>query len=351
MSAQNTDVSTAGISASANGTAAGGTSRAGSSGVADGTSRGESSAIANAITVLVSTAVHPLSGRPCTSRNDTLALETARQLSGGALRTLHVGDPQDAALPDYLAFGASSIEVLPLASGDDTIAALTQQVRGAQLVLCGTRAQSGEASGMLPYVLAAALKRPILANVLEVQLIGDSVKATQFLPKGRRRTVTVSLPAVIAMHPLATAVPRYAYARRVAGRIETLASLTPVTSATAHPTSSAARAASATGHATPSATPATPATAHPTSAPSEASASAPSIASPTAAPRPSPWTLESVDRVPVKLKAPDRRSGHARMLAATATASRGGQVVTEGSDVEKAQAVLAYLREHDLVAF
>jgi electron transfer flavoprotein beta subunit len=39
------------------------------------------------------------------------------------------------------------------------------------------------------------------------------------------------------------------------------------------------------------------------------------------------------------------------MLAATAAASRGGQVVTEGSDVEKAQAVLAYLREHDLIAF
>lgn len=294
MSAQNTDVSTAGIGASAIGTAAA------------GTSHGKSSANANAIMVLVSTAVHPLSGRPCTSRNDTLALETARQLSGGALRTLHVGDPQDAALPDYLAFGASSVEVLPVAPGDDIIAALAEQVHSAKLVFCGTRAQSGESSGMLPYLLAAALKRPILADVLELQLVGDSAKATQFLPKGRRRTVTVSLPAIIAVHPLATAVPRYAYARRVAGRIETLAGLTPDASATAHPTS---------------------------------------------APRPSPWTLESADRVPVKLKAPDRRSGHARMLAATAAASRGGQVLTEGSDVEKAQAVLAYLREHDLISF
>jgi electron transfer flavoprotein beta subunit len=256
---------------------------------------------ANTITVLVSTAVHPLSGRPCTSRNDTLALETARQLSGGALRTLHVGDPQDAALPDYLAFGANCVEVLPVAPGDDAIAALAERVHSAKLVLCGTRAQSGESSGMLPYLLAAALKRPILADVLEAQLVGDSVKVTQFLPKGRRRTVTVSLPAIIAVHPLATAAPRYAYARRVAGRIETLTSLT-----------------------------------------SDASA---------AASRPSPWTLESVDRVPVKLRASDRRSGHARMLAATAAASRGGQVVTEGSDVEKAQAVLAYLREHDLIAF
>jgi N,N-dimethylglycine/sarcosine catabolism electron transfer flavoprotein subunit beta len=249
------------------------------------------------ITVLVSTAIHPLSGRPCTSRNDTLALEIARQLSGGAHRTLHVGDPQDAALPDYLAFGANSVEVLPAVPGGDTVAALAEQVRSAKLILCGTRAQSGEASGMLPYLLAASLERPILADMLEVQLVGDSLQATQFLPKGRRRTVTVSLPAIIAVHPLATVLPRYAYARRVAGRIETLPGASPATSG------------------------------------------------------PSPWTLESIDRVPVKLKAPDRRSGHARMLSATATTSRGGQVVNQGSDVEKAQAVLAYLREHDLIAF
>src|SRR6185312_10436586 len=102
----------------------------------------------------------------------------------------------------------------------DIVAALAEQVRSARLILCGTRAQSGEASGMLPYLLAAALQRPILANVLELQLVSDGVKATQFLPKGRRRTVTVSLPAIIAMHPLATAVPRYAYARKVTGRIE-----------------------------------------------------------------------------------------------------------------------------------
>lgn len=279
------------------------------------------STLASAITVLVSTAVHPLSGRRCTSRNDTLALETARQLSSGALRALHVGDPQDAALPDYLAFGAHCVEVLPLAPGNDAVAGLAEHVRGAKLILCGTRAQSGEASGMLPYLLAATLKRPILADVLEIQLAGDTVKATQFLPKGRRRTVTVSLPAIVMMHPLATAVPRYAYARRVAGRIETLASLTPDRSATVHPTSSAARAASAPADPTISGQPG------------------------------SPWTLESADRVPVKLKAPDRRSGHARMLAATVAASRGGQVLTQGSDVEKAQAVLAYLREHDLIAF
>ena len=284
-----------------------------SSAAIKGTSRSGASGAANDITVLISTAIHPLSGRPCTSRNDTLALEMARQLSGGPLRTLHVGDPQDAALPDYLAFGASSVEVLPAASGSDIVAALAEEVRNAKLILCGTRAQSGEASGMLPYLLAAALKRPILADVLEIKLVGDGVQATQFLPKGRRRAVTVSLPAIIAIHPLATALPRYAYARRVAGRIETL--------------------------------PQTAIGPRNVTAPPQSSVSPPSAATPP------PWILEPTDRVPVKLKAPDRRSGHARMLAATVAASRGGQVVTEGSNIEKAQTVLDYLREHDLIAF
>jgi electron transfer flavoprotein beta subunit len=228
-------------------------------------------------------------------------LEIAQQLSRGSttVRTLHAGDPQDTALSDYLAFGASSVEVLPATPGDDIVAALAEQVRSSKLVLCGTRAQSGEASGMLPYLLAAALKRPMLSDVLDVQLVGDSVQTTQFLPKGRRRTVSVSLPAIIAVHPLAAVLPRYAYARRVAGRIVTLPNTVP--------------------------------------AASEARSSA--------------WTLETTERVPVKLKAPDRRRGHARMLAATVAMSRGGQVVNEGSNVEKAQAVLAYLREHDLIAF
>jgi electron transfer flavoprotein beta subunit len=303
MSTQGSNVNASSVSAST--TAASGVSAAG---------------VANGITVLVSTAIHPLSGHPCTNRNDTLALEIARQLSGGTQRTLHIGDPQDAALPDYLAFGANSVEVLPDVAGSDIVATLADQVRNAKLILSGTRAQSGEASGMLPYLLAAALKRPIVADVLEVQLLGDSVQATQFLPKGRRRTVTVSLPAIIAVHPLATVLPRYAYARRVAGRIQTLSNA---------PTPDS----NAMGAGTHSATDAT------------------ALAASPSGPRPSPWTLESVDRVPVKLKAPDRRSGHARMLSATAAVSRGGQVVNQGSDVEKAQAVLAYLREHDLIAF
>ena len=62
------------------------------------------------------------------------------------------------------------------------------------------------------------------------------------------------------------------------------------------------------------------------------------------------WTLSAV-RKPVKLAAAEKRSGHARMLSAVATESRGGSVVIEGSSVEKAQAILGYLREHQLIDY
>ncbi len=249
-----------------------------------------------AVTVLISTTRHPTSGIPTASRNDALALEIGRRLSHDNVRVLHAGDPEDPALTDYLAFGSRIIEVIPATPGDDVVTALAGELREAQLILCGCRAQSGLSSGMLPYLLAKALDRPVLADVLDVQVISGKVLAVQFLPKGRRRRVELALPAIIAIHPLTPAMPRYAYARKIAGRIETL-----------------------------------PRTASPdTDAPT--------------------WRLDATERVPVKLKAPDRRTGHARMLAATSSTNRGGRVVTEGSDVEKAQAVLAYLREHALIA-
>ena len=63
------------------------------------------------------------------------------------------------------------------------------------------------------------------------------------------------------------------------------------------------------------------------------------------------WTTRPATAKPVRLAAAEKRSGHARMLSATTTESRGGSVVIEGSSVEKAQVILAYLREHQLVDY
>lgn len=248
------------------------------------------------IVVLVSVGEHPVSGVARSSRNDSLALALARLLAGGEVDVVHAGDPATPALRDYLALGASVIDAIDVRPGCDVLEALAEHVRGHDLVLCGTRAESGAGSGLLPYLLAQALHRPLLPAVLSADIHAGNVVTQQWLPKGRRREVAATLPAVLAVHPLASLAVRHVYARQRAGQIVAHAST--------------------------------------------------AVAAPLAAPR-----IEPAHGRPRKLAARESRSGHARLLAAITTESRGGAVITEGSPVEKAQAVIAYLRTHSLIDY
>ncbi|MEQ5843210.1 electron transfer flavoprotein subunit beta/FixA family protein [Paraburkholderia acidicola] len=256
------------------------------------------------IAVLVSVGRHPVSGVARYSRNDAAALETGRALAekhGALLDVVHAGDPSSPALEAYLALGAARVEVLVCDPADDAVAALAQRVQGYDLVLTGTCAEGAFDSGMLPYRLAAALGYPLVGSAVDVVIeSGEVTTATvrQFLPKGVRRRVQTPLPAVVAVHPLAPVQPLYAYARLRAGTVDTRTVAPRVVDAEA---------------------------AH--------------------------WTVAPVTRKPVRLAAPEKRSGHARMMSATTTESRGGSVVIEGTSVEKAQVILGYLREHQLIDY
>jgi electron transfer flavoprotein beta subunit len=272
------------------------------------------------IAVLVSVGRHPVSGAARYSRNDAAALEIGRMLGerhGAQCDVLHAGDPANPALEEYLALGAPRVEVLNCSDADDAAAALAKRLAGYDLVLTGTRAEGAFDSGMLPYQLAQKLGYPLVGAAVEMEIVSgvhdaragaelqpaaDTVTAIcahvrQFLPKGVRRRVAVSLPAVIAVHPLAATTPRYAYARLRAGSV----------------------------------------TDQPGHAPHNAEADH--------------WVLAAATARPVRFAAPEKRSGHSRMLAATTTESRGGSVVIDGTSVEKAQAVLNYLREHQLIDY
>jgi electron transfer flavoprotein beta subunit len=256
------------------------------------------------IAVLVSVGRHPVSGVARYSRNDaaalTLALTLAKQ-HAATLDVLHAGDPANPALQEYLALGARSVEVLAVPSAGepqaDGAALLAARLPGYDLVLTGTRAEGAFDSGMLPYRVANALGIPLVGAAVDVVVKDGCAQVRQFMPKGLRRRVEVQLPALIAVHPMANATPTYAYARQREGTI--------------HPVACAA--------------------------PAQATELA--------------WTIRPASSKPVRLAAAEKRSGHARMLSATTTESRGGSVVIEGSSVEKAQVILAYLREHQLVDY
>ena len=252
------------------------------------------------IAVLVSAGRHPVSNAPRYCRNDGLALTLALQLAdtvSAQTDVLHAGDANNPALLDYLALGAKNIRVV--SETNDIVPTLATQLNQADLIITGSRAENGEDSGLLPYLLAAELKRPVIANALTIQPTENGIEVLQFLPKGKRRRMAVQLPAVIAVHPLATAELCYAYARQTTGNIDLVAS-----------------------HATSNTTMTTQGA----------------------------WSIEPA-RKPVKLKAQEKKAGHARMLSAIASESKGGAVVIDGNHVEKAQVILDYLREHRLINF
>jgi electron transfer flavoprotein beta subunit len=256
------------------------------------------------IAVLVSIGRHPVSGVPRYSRNDAAALSMASQLAqraaGISIDVIHAADSDNPALSEYLALGAASVTLIETAVSHDVLPALQAQLQAYDLVLCGSRAESGAGSGMLPYLLAARLNLPLLAGVIAVTAGKETVVAQQYLPKGRRREVALQLPALLAVHPLASNSLRYAYARLCRGQIRKQIFAT-----------------------------------HEAAVCDSAQT----------------WTVDPVKAAPRKLAAPEKRSGHARMQAATVTESRGGKVVQDGSAADKAKVVLSYLREHHLVEY
>ena len=249
------------------------------------------------IAVLVSAGRHPVSGEPRHCHNDSLALALGLNLAS-KVKVLHAGTPSNSALQDYFALGATQIDVVP--NSGDMIENLAAQLTDTNLILTGTRAENGEDSGLLPYLLSAKLGLPLVADALSItphenQLQEKQLEILQFLPKGQRRRVLVSLPAVVAVHPSAAVALHFIHARKNLGSINTL-------------------------------------TASNTKAKS------------------SQWSAEPA-RKPIKLVAQTTQTGHERLMAAISNKAKGGTVVNEGNNVEKAQVILRYLREHQLIEF
>jgi len=256
-----------------------------------------------AVTVLVSAGRNPLSGAPRACRGDAIALAAGRALAGDAVRVVHAGDVSEPALQDYLALGAARIDVIEVREVSAVLAALVAALTGSDLILTGTRAETAAGSGTLPYALAEALSRPLVPNVLDIARTGDELELRQFLPKGRRRRLAVALPAILTIHPLAPVKLNYAYARRRTGQIAVAPALAAVPEPEGVPTNAVT------------------------------------------------WTVSDAGRPLQRLKAEEKKPAHARLQSALGGEAKRGVVVSEGSDADKARALLAYLRENKLVEF
>lgn len=247
------------------------------------------------ITILVAPRRHPASQRLTRCQADATAATLGLGL-GQPVRLLCAGTMPDAVARDYLALGAPVLEVLQAPPEAPLVDVLLPALCSADLVLTGTRAEADQATGMLPYALAAALGWPVVTDVLQVEANGSGWTLTQALPKGARRRLNITTPAVLAISAAAPVTLRHSLADAMAGQIVR----TP---------------AAAVAHAMPVGK-----------------------------------RVASRKRRQV-LEAKTVQSGHARMLGAIDTPSTGGVVLHTGSADSKAQAVLDYLRTHSLVTF
>lgn len=170
--------------------------------------------------VLLSRSRHPGSGRACLSRLEAQAVRLAADL--GEASGLHAGPDLDGPA-DALGHGLHRLTHLVLGAGRDPVVALADALRGEapDLVLAGARADGGEDTGLVPYMLAAQLGWPLVAEAVAVAVdpAAGTLTVTSALPRGARRLTTVRGPAVVTVHQSAPPSHPFAYARARAGEV------------------------------------------------------------------------------------------------------------------------------------
>lgn len=175
------------------------------------------------IITLVSVGAHPTSGRPRRAEQDARAVELGLRLAGDRLQLLHAGDPTDQALRAYLGMGLDEMAVLEQPSGADALPILADHLRhsGAQLVLTGSQAETGEGSGMLPFLLAEQLGWPLVVGLAEVEKIENGqAQVLQALPRGQRRRLKVRLPFIASVDNAAPAARQSAFGPARRGQLQ-----------------------------------------------------------------------------------------------------------------------------------
>jgi electron transfer flavoprotein beta subunit len=163
---------------------------------------------------LISVGRHPQSGRSRRADQDSRAVELGLKLAGTDLDVVHAGNAEEPVLRQYAGMGLSKVTVLEQAESADAMPALSSYLKAekADIVLTGVRSESGESSGMTPYLLAEQLGWPIVARVADIVEIKDGeAQVLLALPRGQRRQVTVKLPFIASIDNAAQAARQSAF--------------------------------------------------------------------------------------------------------------------------------------------
>ncbi|MGD8429382.1 MAG: hypothetical protein PVH31_03165 [Ectothiorhodospiraceae bacterium] len=251
------------------------------------------------IAVLVSVGRHPASTRPRRSDQDARAVELALRL-GVQPALVHAGSTaEEQALRSYLGMGPEVLTVLEQPPESDPVPALADHVGnlGVNAVLTGVQAESGEGSGMTPYVIAERLGWPLVTGIVDiVHVAAGTATLLQALPRGQRRQIRVTVPFVASVDKAAAAPRQSAFGRARRGDIRS------------------------------------------------------QPAAVTLDEQRSGWDFEAARKRPKRLKIVKAKTAAERMKAATAKAqSEGGQVIRGVSPEEGAEAILKLLADEGVL--
>lgn len=172
------------------------------------------------VVVLLSAGRHPVSGRAVLPDLEARAIALATHLDPHC-RGVHAGSAEEG-VHEAFGYGLPSLDLLAVEEGSDPVPALVSYLSdiGPDLILAGRRGQGGKDTGLVPYALADELHLPLLSDIVSVQENGAVAQFEQVLSKGAKRRVTVRLPAIATVHPLAPPAMPFAYAKARRGRIE-----------------------------------------------------------------------------------------------------------------------------------
>lgn len=174
------------------------------------------------VATLVSVGQHPKSGRARRASQDARAVELGLRMAGASIRLVHVGAGDESGLRQYLGMGLPDITLLKADEQADAVPVLTEHLRAqpVDIVLTGIHAEQGEASGLVPYLVAEQLGWPIVSHIADIQSIEDGkAEVLQALPRGQRRLLRVPLPFIASVDNAAPEARQYAFGPAQRGKM------------------------------------------------------------------------------------------------------------------------------------
>jgi electron transfer flavoprotein beta subunit len=119
--------------------------------------------------------------------------------------------------------GLDQLHVLEQTGSADAVPVLVEYLRQrpVQIVLTGSQAETGEGSGMLPFLLAEQLGWPLVTALAEIESLADGVAwVLQALPRGQRRRLKVRLPFLATVDNAAPMPRQSAYGPAQRGTLD-----------------------------------------------------------------------------------------------------------------------------------